>query len=136
MLRKKNITLQGKKADGSEKVETGDSIRLTTRYYDSNGKEITGPVTLKVNEEILVVNELTSKTKFSGLITVENKIPANAVLLKVYSGDDEKLLKGIISGSLGYQEVSKGDTGFVSSVRTDDVCAGSVPVTAVFVVSG
>ena len=28
MLRKKNITLQGKKADGSEKVETGDSIRL------------------------------------------------------------------------------------------------------------
>lgn len=28
MLRKKNITLRGKKADGSEKVETGDSIRL------------------------------------------------------------------------------------------------------------
>ena len=28
MLRKKNITLRGKKADGSEKVETGDSIKL------------------------------------------------------------------------------------------------------------
>lgn len=28
MLRKKNITLQGKKADGSEKVVTGDSIKL------------------------------------------------------------------------------------------------------------
>ena len=28
MLRKKNITLRGKKADGSEKVETGDSVRL------------------------------------------------------------------------------------------------------------
>lgn len=28
MLRKKNITLQGRKADGSEKVETGDIIRL------------------------------------------------------------------------------------------------------------
>ncbi len=28
MLRKKNITLRGKKADGSEKVETGDNIRL------------------------------------------------------------------------------------------------------------
>ncbi|WP_031578115.1 alpha-2-macroglobulin [Ruminobacter sp. RM87] len=108
---------------------TGDSIRLTTRYYDSNGKEITGPVTLKVNEEILVVNELTSKTKFSGLITVENKIPANAVLLKVYSGDDEKLLKGIISGSLGYQEVSKGDTGFVSSVTAYNTNAITVAYT-------
>ena len=28
MLRKKNITLQGKKADGSEKLETGDSVKL------------------------------------------------------------------------------------------------------------
>lgn len=28
MLRKKNITLRGKKADGSEKVETGDSVKL------------------------------------------------------------------------------------------------------------
>ena len=28
MLRKKNIILQGKKADGSEKVVTGDSIKL------------------------------------------------------------------------------------------------------------
>ena len=28
MLRKKNITLGGKKADGSEKVETGDSVKL------------------------------------------------------------------------------------------------------------
>ena len=28
MLRKKNITLRGRKADGSEKVETGDSVRL------------------------------------------------------------------------------------------------------------
>lgn len=40
MLRKKNITLNGKKADGSESVKEGDKVRvfsLTRRLLSSRG---------------------------------------------------------------------------------------------------
>lgn len=112
---------------------TNDGITVTRRYYDSTGKELRGPVSLKVNEELIVVNEFKSKTMFKGVMTMENKIPANTVLVNVFSGSDENRLKGkVIKGSLGYPTVSKGDTGFV----TYHSVYGSEAVTVAYRIKG
>lgn len=68
MLRKKNITLNGKKADGSEKVQSGDEIRifLSDETYEkfsgrSEGKRAVFPVTkldiIYEDEHILLINK-------------------------------------------------------------------------------
>lgn len=78
MLRKKNITLNGKKADGSEKVSEGDEIRIFLsdetyeKFAGKPGKEESSfPVTkldiIYEDEQILLVNKpagmLTQKAK-------------------------------------------------------------------------
>lgn len=78
MLRKKNITLNGKKADGSEKVQPGDEIRifLADDTYEKfagrpERKCVSYPVTdldiIYENEHILLINKpvgmLTQKAK-------------------------------------------------------------------------
>ncbi|MBR5508633.1 MAG: RluA family pseudouridine synthase [Lachnospiraceae bacterium] len=68
MLRKKNITLNGKKADGSEKVQAGDEIRifLSDETYEkfagkSEAKKVSYPTTqlsiIYEDEHILLVNK-------------------------------------------------------------------------------
>lgn len=68
MLRKKNITLNGKKADGSEKVQAGDEIRIflsdeTYEKFAGTGsvKKTTYPVRdleiLYEDEHILLINK-------------------------------------------------------------------------------
>lgn len=67
MLRKKNITLNGKKADGSEKVQAGDEIRifLSDETYEKFSKaqrsETKYPVTeleiLYEDDHILLINK-------------------------------------------------------------------------------
>lgn len=67
MLRKKNITLNGKKADGSEKVQAGDEIRIFLsdetyeKFSGTQGSETDYPVTeleiLYEDEHILLVNK-------------------------------------------------------------------------------
>lgn len=78
MLRKKNITLNGKKADGSEKVQAGDEIRifLSDETYEKfsgaagNEKQIYPTARLDIiyeDEHILLINKppnmLTQKAK-------------------------------------------------------------------------
>lgn len=78
MLRKKNITLNGKKADGSEKVQAGDEIKifLSDETYEKfagqpEKKEQTFPVTrldiIYEDEHILLIN------KPSGMLTQKAK---------------------------------------------------------------
>lgn len=78
MLRKKNITLNGKKADGSEKVLAGDEIRifLSDETYEkfagkADAKEEIYPVTkldiVYEDEHILLIN------KPSGMLTQKAK---------------------------------------------------------------
>lgn len=67
MLRKKNITLNGKKADGSEKVKAGDEIRIFLsdetyeKFAGAPAEELQYPVTeldiLYEDEHILLVNK-------------------------------------------------------------------------------
>lgn len=67
MLRKKNITLNGKKADGSEKVQAGDEIRIFLadatyeKFAGIQKKEQEYPVTeldiIYEDEHILLVNK-------------------------------------------------------------------------------
>ena len=65
MLRKKNITLNGKKATGNEKLEAGDEVRLflsDETYEKFCGSETVEKVTTKLNlvyedEDILLINK-------------------------------------------------------------------------------
>ena len=48
MLRKKNIVLNGKKADGSEKISSGDSVKIffsDETYMEFSGKAVLGKAT-------------------------------------------------------------------------------------------
>lgn len=82
MLRKKNITLNGKKADGSEKVQAGDQIRIflsDETYAKFAGNAVQNapryPVTsldiIHEDDHILLINKpsgmLTQKAKLSDL---------------------------------------------------------------------
>ena len=82
MLRKKNITLNGKKADGSEKVQAGDQIRIflsDETYAKLAGNAVQNapryPVTsldiIHEDDHILLINKpsgmLTQKAKPSDL---------------------------------------------------------------------
>ena len=55
MLRKKNITLNGKKADGSEKLNIGDSVKLF--MADETIEKFSAPV--KVNEKPVKLPKVT-----------------------------------------------------------------------------
>ena len=65
MLRKKNITLNGKKAEGSEKVAEGDEIRLFLSYetiegFQSGKKNQTGSTNVEkeaAKQEIPLLKE-------------------------------------------------------------------------------
>lgn len=113
-------------------IATG-GITVSQRYYDSTGKELRGPISLKVNEEILVVKEFKSNSLFRGVVTSENKLPTNTVLVRVYNGSDEDRLAGKVQkGSIGYPTVTKGDTGFV----TTHSVYGTQSVTVAYVIKG
>ena len=51
MLRKKNIVLNGKKADGSEKLSVGDSVKLF--FSDETLQKFSSPVQVQQNERTL-----------------------------------------------------------------------------------
>ena len=93
------------------------NVRLTQRFYDSKGKEIVGPVNLKVNEDVLVVNTFKFKNPFNGKVVMENKIPANTVLVDILdSRKIEKLYPTRLNAKeFGYANVNKSDVGFVST---------------------
>ena len=68
MLRKKNITLNGKKADGSERVQAGDMIRMflsDETYEKFSGKQGAGEISYPTacldiiyeDEHILLINK-------------------------------------------------------------------------------
>lgn len=66
MLRKKNITLNGKKADGSEKLEVGDEVKLfmsdetIDKFTELKKEQILDTKALDIiyeNENVLIVNK-------------------------------------------------------------------------------
>ena len=86
MLRKKNITLNGKKAEGSEKVVIGDEIKLflseeTIEGFQSEKRRDTGK-----NQMAYVGSEVESKTTREKDTGAEPKIPSLKPHEIVYEG--------------------------------------------------
>lgn len=89
-------------------------VRFTQRYYDRSGKEIKGPINLKVNDDLLVVNEFSFKTAFSGNLAFESKIPSNTILVNTLTkGDIKKRYPSLKADQFGYPDITRGDAGLV-----------------------
>ena len=78
MMRKKNITLNGRKCDGSEKLAEGDEIRLflsdeTIEKFSENRIQAVKPVKLDIlyeDSHILLIN------KPSGMLSQKRRVAA------------------------------------------------------------
>jgi uncharacterized protein YfaS (alpha-2-macroglobulin family) len=89
-------------------------VRFTQRYYDRSGKEIKGPINLKVNDDLLVVNEFSFKNAFSGNLAFESKIPSNTMLVNTLTREDiKKRYPALKAEQFGYPDVTRGDAGLV-----------------------
>ena len=90
-------------------------LSYTQELYSTSGTRLADPVTIPLNQEIIVVDTFEYIYPYSGTITTEHKIPANTVFVRALNKDElKKKYPSIpLNDNFGYPEVSKGDSSVI-----------------------
>lgn len=92
-------------------IGTTNGISYTQEYYTKDGVKIVGPINLKLNEEVVVLNEINFEYPYTGNIVIQQKIPSNLVYFRtINSSNSQQMYSWINNKNLMYPDIIQGDT--------------------------
>ena len=101
-----------------------DRQDITVNYFSTDGSELASPLTVNVNEDIIVLVKV-HENKLSGKISVESLLPANMLYLRSIDASEASQrypFLGELTDSYAIK-ITKGDSSIISASqnRTNDL---------------
>ncbi len=91
-------------------------VNVYQEFYGADGKEIRGPVNIKLGEDLLVVQRIVFGAEYSGIYNYNVKLPANTSFVKFMDNNSlAKKYPSLKNLKLNYSFRTAGDTGIYFS---------------------
>lgn len=112
------VTAYGK-VDGP--IDNSKDLKIQKRYFKLNGTELESPISLNVNDDIIVLTTVVGSSNVKSTITLEEMLPSNMMYLRSI-GNDEAAESFNFLGKLSNSYELKqfvGDTNIISVSNSD-----------------